>query len=299
MKHILILLFLTCNIFAWQYVDFDTSMQKQTFEHILQSRNTWCWLRVPPFLLYNFFKDLYNKNNPDNFKLDEHVRIPKIIHQIWIGKEIPKEFADYINSWKQKHPDWQYKLWTQNDIEKFGFKNKQYILDSRNPGEISDLMRYEILHRHGGVYVDMDFECLQKLDELHHIYDFYICIQPLDSDLLQLGIGIIGSVPKHPMLKQVINGIAKNWENKNYKSMATARTGPIYMTRMFYRYAGTKNMRDIAFPAHYFHPLGVTQFDVEKEKWVDSGSYGVHYWAKSWLYPSFRRKEFQSIKNYS
>jgi mannosyltransferase OCH1-like enzyme len=241
---------------------------------------------------------MYEKNNPSNMIPDQEVRVPKIIHQIWIGKEVPKEFADYINSWKEKHPDWEYRLWTQHDIASFGFVNKKYILESRNPGEISDLMRYEILYRYGGVYIDMDFECLHSLDELHYLYDFYIGLQPLDSDLLQVGIGIIGSIPKHPILKHVIDGISKNWENTLYKNMATARTGPIYMTRMFYRYAGHTGTRDIAFPAHYFYPLGVTEYGVHKNAWIDAGSYGVHYWAKSWLYPSFRRKEFQSIENY-
>jgi len=34
--------------------------------------------------------------------------VPKIIHQIWIGKEI------YSNDWK-KMKGWNYKLWTNED----------------------------------------------------------------------------------------------------------------------------------------------------------------------------------------
>ena len=64
----------------------------------------------------------------------------------------------------------------------------------------SDIARYEIIYRYGGVYIDTDFECLRPLDFLHYIYDFYTGIQPLDSAYLQLGIGILAAAPAHPYL---------------------------------------------------------------------------------------------------
>ena len=37
---------------------------------------------------------------------------------------------------------------------------------ARNLAERADVLRYEILRRHGGVYVDVDVECLRPLDDL-------------------------------------------------------------------------------------------------------------------------------------
>ena len=152
-----------------------------------------------------------------------------------------------------------------------------------NPGEISDMMRYEILHRYGGVYLDFDCECLQSLESLHYLYDFYIGIQPLDSGLVQLGIGIIGAIPGHPIIKQCIDHIKDHWGDKKYEWMATARTGPIYCTKIFYQFSSASNTIDIALPASYFYPLGSTEFTLKKKEWLQQGSFAVHHWAGSWI----------------
>ena len=40
-------------------------------------------------------------------------KIPKIIHQIWVGgKKIPQKYKKLIKTVKDVHPDWEYKLWT-------------------------------------------------------------------------------------------------------------------------------------------------------------------------------------------
>ena len=42
--------------------------------------------------------------------------IPKIIHQIWIGpKPAP---TNLMNSWKNKHPDFEYILWNEQLSER-------------------------------------------------------------------------------------------------------------------------------------------------------------------------------------
>ena len=47
----------------------------------------------------------------------------KIIHQIWLGGEIPKRYSSYIEKLKKINPNWEYKLWTDKDIDIFGLKN--------------------------------------------------------------------------------------------------------------------------------------------------------------------------------
>ncbi|QKF94412.1 putative mannosyltransferase OCH1 [Fadolivirus algeromassiliense] len=54
------------------------------------------------------------------------MNIPKIIHQIWIGPNKPPIM--WINTWKvdyiNKYPDWQYKLWTEKEINELKLINK-------------------------------------------------------------------------------------------------------------------------------------------------------------------------------
>src|SRR5665647_30559 len=176
--------------------DFDISMQAVQYSDVISSKANRAEFGISGTDLMNFFRDLYNKNKPSQITPSQTLKIPKIIHQIWIGTSVPPEFERFQASCKRYHPDWEYRLWTQNDIPSLHMRNENLVHKSRNPGEISDLMRYEILYRYGGVYLDFDCECLQPLDALHYLYDFYIGIQPLDSEVVQLGIGIIGSVPQ-------------------------------------------------------------------------------------------------------
>jgi mannosyltransferase OCH1-like enzyme len=176
--------------------------------------------------------------------------------------------------------------------------NRTLIEQAQNPGEIADLLRYEILYQYGGVYIDMDFECLQPLDILHHLYDFYVGLQPLDSGLVQLGIGLIGSIPHHPILRQCIEGVAENYRLAGAHAGVTVKSGPAYLTKIFVQVAGKNNLCDIAFPAHYFYPLGATKSQCMHNAWRTHGSFGIHHWAKSWNKPEYRRPQFRHIKSW-
>lgn len=278
--------------------DFDDAMHSANYPLVVTSPYTLDEIGISGIDMMTFFRTLYQKNKPDTIIRNSQLKIPKIIHQIWIGTKLPDEFKQYVESWRMYHPDWEYKLWTQDDIPHLTLRNRECIEQSRNPGEISDLLRYEILYQYGGVYLDVDFECLRSLDSLHYLYDFYIGIQPLDSDLVQLGIGIIGSIPGHPILNGCIEQIRLGWHNKYLEQKATARTGPILCTKVFYAMAGKHALCDIALPASYFYPLACKHYEMNRLAWVLNGAFAVHHWAKSWLYPSFRRPEFQGIKNY-
>ena len=85
-------------------------------------------------------------------------KIPKIIHQIWLGPNIRPDI--WMNSWKidycKQYPDWEYKLWTEKEINEFGLKNKaQYEFEKFYNGK-SDIARYEILNKYGGLFIDAD-----------------------------------------------------------------------------------------------------------------------------------------------
>ena len=76
-------------------------------------------------------------------------------------------------SWIKYHPGWQYILWTDEEIEKLNLVNKPLYRACKSYGAKSDIARYEILYRYGGLYVDCDFECLQPFDIFHHSCEFY------------------------------------------------------------------------------------------------------------------------------
>jgi mannosyltransferase OCH1-like enzyme len=47
-----------------------------------------------------------------------HCKIPKIVHFIWLGpKPLPSYGQCCIQSFLTLHPSWNYKMWTDHDIE--------------------------------------------------------------------------------------------------------------------------------------------------------------------------------------
>lgn len=277
----------------WVYLDFDTSMQTALYPQAIDITKRVVGLDGAQLL--GFFKNLYNKNNPCQIAPNSSPKIPLIIHQIWLGGNMPDVYKPLIKTWFTFHEGkgWRYKLWTENDIKKLNLYNQDLYDATDNYGMKSDIARYEILYRFGGVYIDTDFECLHALDQLNYLYDFYTGIQPLDSGYLQLGIGLIGAAPGHPILKHAITSMKDDAK----KQGIPARTGPIHLTLSFVAKAGKEGTTDIAFPAHYFYPLTVKQKDLDYDTWIAQGAYGVHHWAKSWMPSKYRPKQFRNLNN--
>lgn len=254
-------------------IDFDESMQVVNYKNMLEN----------PVMqkIYTAFRKQYTKFHPSDTKPELKTHIPKKLHQIWLGGNgnLPEEYQKFQKSWQNFHPDWKYKLWTEKDVSTFSFENKDLFDTAKNYGEKSDIWRYEILFKEGGLYIDTDFECLAPFDVFHYTYDFYIGIQPMDTNLIQLGIGLIGACPGHPLLKLAI----KNLRTERYNKQIISRTGPIFFTRIFYNNAHTTELRDIAFPSSYFYPCGYNQRSILINYWLKPESFAVHHWAGSWL----------------
>lgn len=286
----------SCRGYDWIYTDFDTSMKLDLFPTAIKM--TQPVVGIDGTQLYTFFKKIYEQYNPSRIAPAIDIKIPKIIHQIWLGSPVPDVFEAYMNSWIAFHMgnDWQYVLWNDEKIKNFGLYNQVFYDATENFGQKSDIARWEILYNFGGVYVDVDFECLRSFDQLHYLYDFYVGLQPLDSQFVQLNNALVGSCPFHPILYHSIATIKDNWHT--HKG-APQKTGPVHFTRSFYAKANTGRTIDMVFPASYFYPLGTQETVNNKQAWLKQGAYAVHWWAKTWMPKKYRRSSFQSIDNES
>ncbi len=102
-------------------------------------------------------------NQPQNF-------IPKIIHQTAPRdqKKWRPEWEPCQKSWKTNFPEPEYVhwMWYDEDLDNF-IKNdypwfyNTYKSYDENIKRI-DMARYFILHKYGGIYADMDYECLKN-----------------------------------------------------------------------------------------------------------------------------------------
>jgi mannosyltransferase OCH1-like enzyme len=96
----------------------------------------------------------------------------KKIHQTWKDKDIPNDVypVAWQDSWKNMSKSWDYQLWTDEDNERLvrdHYKDFWAGYKSIDRGVIkSDIARILILHKHGGIYADLDFICLKSFDKI-------------------------------------------------------------------------------------------------------------------------------------
>lgn len=239
-------------------------------------------------------RELYNQCNPSVLLPQVEPIIPKVIHQIWIGGPLPDVFKKYMKTWQELHPDWEYVLWDDEKVkELFPLYNQRFYDESEGMGVKSDLLKWEIIYRFGGVYADVDFECLRPLDLLNHTYDFYTALQPFDAFFVQLGAALFAAHPGHPILKHCIETIKDDWHHQG----APKKSGPVHFTKAFIPTAGKNGKKDIAFPAFYFYPQGSRERILKYDEWIENGAYAIHHWAKSWMPTESRRTEFRTFDN--
>lgn len=98
--------------------------------------------------------------------------IPKIIHQIWFqGEEyIPDHLKAYHQSWIVKNPTFKVKVWDektiQQEVDSFPDKDvRDMYTNYRYMIQKIDLAKYIILYKYGGIYIDMDTDCLQGISD--------------------------------------------------------------------------------------------------------------------------------------
>jgi mannosyltransferase OCH1-like enzyme len=104
------------------------------------------------------------------------MRIPKILFQTWKSKTaVPANFAYWAATFRSQNPSYDYRLWDDADNRALVARHYPWFLGTYDayPAEIYrvDAVRYFFLYHHGGVYADLDTECLQPLDPVLDVAD--------------------------------------------------------------------------------------------------------------------------------
>jgi inositol phosphorylceramide mannosyltransferase catalytic subunit len=97
--------------------------------------------------------------------------IPAVIFQTWKSKvEIPSRFAQWMSTFDSLNPHFRHILWDDQDNRKFIASYYEWFLPIYHsyPKEIyrADAIRYFYFYMFGGIYSDMDSECLKPLEGL-------------------------------------------------------------------------------------------------------------------------------------
>ena len=181
--------------------------------------------------------------------------IPKIIHQLWIGPKPPP--SNHMDTWKKMNPDFEYIRWDERLIQsKITLECKHRIAEMKEINGQADIIRWEILYEYGGIFLDADSICVDKIDD---ILMNCKCFAGWEHETLRNGLiatGTMGFTPKHPLVKEAIEWIKQNCVDYNKTGlMAWQSVGPGLLTRMYN--SGKYNDMTI-FPSYSFLPIHCT-----------------------------------------
>jgi mannosyltransferase OCH1-like enzyme len=162
--------------------------------------------------------------------------IPKVIHKVIIvdtGKmpQLPEEMNKAIETWYRINPGYKVKIYSDESCENYIKQHfDEHVLKAYHTlkpySYKCDLMRHLIMYNEGGWYTDARMICYKPLDELDILdKEFYVCVDTPQQQLC-MTTGFIGSIPKHPISKKMIDIILWNIANKHYGMDCLAPTGP-------------------------------------------------------------------------
>lgn len=186
--------------------------------------------------------------------------IPKIFHQIWFNGEMPIEHFYLKEHMLELHPGWEYKFWNEKNMPKIA--NQEAFDKWPNMFFKSDVLRYAILEKYGGVYVDTDFlfyknieECMQKEYLIMNEYDkpFYH-----GGQFHMINNCLIGAIPNSPLMKYVNYKIPENMQryDKLIRRFSHNTTGLILVGPYFFDTCVEDIIgREFSYETKYFCPF--------------------------------------------
>ena len=203
------------------------------------------------------------------FKRWRAVRIPPTIHRVWLGgRSIPEEHEHFGETFARHHPDWEMRLWTDKDLPELGIGAEERE-HARTHSELSNLVRYEVLHRHGGVYVDTDVECKRRLTPLLRGIDAFAALEVPGG----IGTAVLGSVAGHPTFARAAR-LARD-------TLGTGVHSPDANGPRFLGLIVEQESNVAIFGARLFYPYLWDEPERRGEAFPDA--YAVHHWTLSWV----------------
>jgi len=212
------------------------------------------------------------------------MKIPKIIHQIWIGPNIkPDIWMNNIIKFCEEY-NYIYILWNEDKIKELNLINNMYYDKEKTYNGKSDILRYEILYNYGGIYIDADCVIL-KYDKFNQL------LEEFDNYGKKIGFGyeidnklITGSVIISDINSNFIKLCIDEIPNRNMKKLAWQSIGPQLITDIYNKLINNHIDHEISdiivYKSKIFYPIswhGIKDIEHHKKIKVDEESIMFQY----------------------
>lgn len=229
----------------------------------------------------------------------------KIIHQIWSDKyePLPSFFLELSQTWKDMHPEWEYIYWDEKMMDDFIKKEYKEFYDIYKsfPFDMQrwDAIRFLILKKMGGLYIDFDYECLENIEPLIANTNCAMALEPEIHCIMYnveyfINSAFLYTMPDHSFLDKIISKIFSaetlKYDKSNKPMCILNTTGPLMLSRLYTNLPKIEMQQIYLIPAKY-----VTPFDSIQIQQVKSGvqneeleeclqeAYALHYFTNLWV----------------
>jgi mannosyltransferase OCH1-like enzyme len=193
------------------------------------------------------------------------MNIPKKLWHIWIGPN-PAPIK-WMQTWPEKHPDWEYRVIDNEYISTKTFYNHhlidQYMAMPEKHGYAgaADLIRYEILYEFGGFMPGADAVCLENTEDLWTESKEF-CYTVYENEKIRPGFvsPVQAANSGDKFLEYIIEELHK-------VSLDTLKNKEVYQV------TGNRFLKDVIaktnynikiFPSHYFIPKHFSSLNSER-----------------------------------
>ena len=250
-------------------------------------------------------------------------RVPAFLHQIWTGgiDEItnfeatldPGDKRQHFLSWMQGCRNvtshWErHRLWDLASMRSFVASEYPIFLDTYDNFDIdvkrTDFARILILFHFGGVYLDMDFECLRPMDDILRHGGLVLAEHESNYPGGEIPNAMMASTPRHPFFWLLLHEM-QHRQRMNPGGYVTRMTGPHAFTetwRLFQAEFPSTMVK--LYPPVTLYPvycLDKVQMRRDAEciaanncREVYPESLAVHHYAASWYAGQMQRLKIRS-----
>ena len=224
------------------------------------------------------------------------VAVPRVIHWWWDGPQVPPEYVRFRERWSELHPGWTLQVWDEarflaefeNHPATQLYRNRaRWSPHAHEWGWKTNIARYLILQRDGGLWVDADLEPLKPVDPLierleasenHNALAAY-------EDRHYVNNAFLASPPDGPFITALVDGLADRVRNRRGKP-SNVMTGPHYLTEMADRTPGLMVLdRALVYPMHW------SELDRRGEDFP--AAYTLHHWHRKTTETAKRNPELK------
>lgn len=227
------------------------------------------------------------------FLTDHKMSFPKIIHQTWKNDTLNENARRLSQTWRDLHPDWDYILWTDEmnrDFIATYFPEflLQYDSYEHNIQRV-DAVRYFILYQLGGLFIDLDFECLKNIEPLLSEDQCVFGMEPAEhckehDKPMIICNAFMASKPKDNFLLTICQSLSFTGSTgRNFIDGILSAAGPFALTPIYDQYPLKHQIKLL--PSNTLYPLTISEMRSTMPQNIEhktADAYAIHYFSGSW-----------------